>query len=155
MVRILFLFAVLIFAPAAMAQELLDVQSDNLSIDNKANTAQFTGNVRVVRGEVTMMADLVDVDYLETQEGDTVKNDVESITATGNVKIVDGKKTITAMKAIYQVQKDRMELIDNVVVKEGPENVITGTKMLYDMTQGLITVTSGGGRVKATLAPKK
>jgi len=156
MYRISFLFlGLLVWIPAALAQELLDVQSDNLSIDNKKNSAQFTGNVRVVRGEVTLFADKVDVDYVEKTEQGKTQNDVSRIVAVGNVKIVDDKKTITAKKATYQVQKDEIELNENVVVKEGAENTITGTKMLYDMAAGLITVTADTGRVKATLVPKK
>lgn len=157
MMRKIYFLAVLylVFAPAALAQELLDVQADNLSIDNKKNAAQFTGNVRVVRAEVTLFADKVDVDYVETTDQGKTKNDVKRIVAVGNVKIIDGKKTITAKKAIYQVQKDEIELLENVVVKEGTENTITGTKMLYDMAAGLITVTADTGRVRATLAPSK
>jgi len=156
MYRISFLFlGLLVWIPAALAQELLDVQSDNLSIDNKKNSAQFTGNVRVVRGEVTLFADKVDVDYVEKTEQGKTQNDVSRIVAVGNVKIVDDKKTITAKKATYQVQKDEIEMNENVVVKEGAENTITGTKMLYDMAAGLITVTADTGRVKATLVPKK
>lgn len=147
--------AAVLFALPALAQEQLDIQSDSLSIDNKENSATFTGNVRVVRDEVTMNADKVFVDYVEKKQGEKVRNDVKLIEATGHVKIVDGKKTITANKAIYDVEADKMTLIDDVVVKEGPENTITGTKMLYDMTQGLITVTSDSGRVRATLIPNK
>ena len=150
------LFVVVMFAPGfAQAQEMLDVQADNLSIDNKTSQAVFTGNVVVTRDGVELQAEKVVVDYAKREDGTSNNEDVEQVEATGNVKIIDGTRVITAKKAVYDLPNDRMTLLDDVVVTEKRENTIRGTKMLYDITQGLITVSSDSGRVKAKLVPTK
>ena len=150
------LFVGVMFVPAfAQAQEMLDVQADNLSIDNKTSQAVFTGNVVVTRDGVELQAEKVVVDYAKREDGTSNNEDVEQVEATGNVKIIDGTRVITAKKAVYDLPNDRMTLLDDVVVTEKRENTIRGTKMLYDITQGLITVSSDSGRVKAKLVPTK
>lgn len=156
----LFIAAVLVVTQGpvvAHAQGFLDVQSDNLSIDNKTSSAVFTGNVVVERDGVVMTADHVKVLYkdpADDEEGQR-RDDVEQVEATGNVKIVDGQRTITATKALYDVPEDNMTLTGDVIVTEGRENTIRGTKMLYDISQGLITISADAGRVKAKLVPSK
>ena len=150
------LFVGVMFTPGfAQAQEMLDVQADNLSIDNKTSQAVFTGNVVVTRDGVELQAEKVVVDYAKREDGTSNNEDVEQVEATGNVKIIDGTRVITAKKAVYDLPNDRMTLLDDVVVTEKRENTIRGTKMLYDITQGLITVSSDSGRVKAKLVPTK
>lgn len=156
------LSAALSVAPAALAQGFLDIQSDKLSLDNKTSSAIFTGNVKVERDGIVMTADHVKVNYAPLDDAAESSNrsegrsdDVEQIEATGHVRIMDGTREITAETALYDVPQDTMTLTGNVVVTEGRENTIKGTKMLYDMTQGLITMSAEAGRVKAKLVPSK
>lgn len=143
--------------PTVSAQGFLDVQSDNLSIDNKTGLAVFTGNVQVERDGIVMTADLVRVKYAQPdgENKSTVRDDVEEVEATGRVRIIDKQRVITAEKALYSVPEDKMTLVGDVIVTEGRENTIRGTKMLYDMPQGLITMSAESGRVRAKLVPSK
>lgn len=127
-------------------QEELDIQSDNLDINNQDGTAVFTNNVVVAREGMKLKADKVKVTYIKESIGN---HDVDKIEATGHVKLLEGGRVATAQRALYKVQEHQVHLFDDVEVTQGDGSVIKGTKMLYDIKQGRITVSSGDEPVRA------
>ncbi len=140
--------AVFLVVPVASyaQQEELDIQSDNLDINNQAGTAVFTNNVVVTREGMKLKADKVKVTYIKENLGN---HDVDKIEATGNVKLLEGNRVATAQRALYKVQEHQVHLFDHVQVTQGDGSIIKGTKMLYDIKQGRITVSSGDEPVRA------
>lgn len=135
-------------ASLAVAQPYeLDIRSDSLNLDNSSDNAVFEGNVIVVHDELTLKADKVDVFYEQTDEG----RSVDIVKAYGNVHMDDGERVATGERAVYNPGKEHVTLFDNVKVTQEEDQTLYGTKMLYDMAAGRITMSSGQNRVRAKL----
>ena len=147
--RALILIAAAFFmAPSAFAQtHELDIKSDSLNIDNSQNQAEFTGNVEVEHHELMLFADRVEVFYKDTENG----RSVEQVKAYGNVKMTRDDKTALGDRGVYLPDAAQVTMFDNVRVKRADDQTLYGTKMLYDLTEGRITLSSDSNRVRAKL----
>lgn len=144
--------SMLIFATPVLAQPYeLDIRSDRLDINNTSDHAVFEGSVVVVHQDLTLKADKVDVYYEQTDGGRSVRE----VKAYGNVSMEDGQRVATGKRAVYNPHKEHVTLFGNVKVTQDEGNTLYGTKMLYDMIAGRITLSSGQSRVRAKLGGEK
>ena len=114
----------------------VNVTSDRMISDNKTNLITFTGNVKVVRGDATLLAEKIVV-----QRGAGGKG-IDTITATENVRVVQGEKHATGDKGVYYDAEKTIVLSGNVKSWE-KENLITGNEMTYFLDTEKVVVRQG------------
>lgn len=132
MSRQLFIISIVslwLIAVGASAQESqpqirgpITVTSVSLTADNKARTALFEGNVIAKTTDMTIHADKMLVHYGEGG------GEVTKIEAAGNVTVQREAKVITAGKAVYFAQEDKVVFTGDPRASDG-ESMVTGTKI--------------------------
>ena len=156
-----FLLALPLIATGAIAQDTtvafkglragegqpVEVTSDSLSVDQAGGTAQFTGHVLVVQGDVRLSSDLLDVAY---QAADKTK--IDTLTATGNVLLSTPTEAAKGQKAVYSLTGRTILMTGDVVLTQG-QSVMSGQSLAIDLAKSTGTM---NGRVRTVLqAPGK
>ena len=129
-------------------QEPVEVTSNQLTVDQNAGSALFTGDVVVVQGEIRINAPEMIVQYIMLPDG-SVGTEVDTITATGGVLMVTPSEEAEADKAVYTLARDEVVMPGNVLLTQGP-TTINGTRMGWDVTTGAGQME---GRVRTILQP--
>lgn len=125
------------------SQQTISISSDRAELDNKQHTAVHRGNVVVKRGDVTLYSNEIESWFDEESKR------IKRIEARGEVKLVQADITITAERATYFDQQQKVVLSGKPVCKKG-DNVLTGSQITYFMDTGRIVVEDA----KSTIAPK-
>lgn len=132
----------------------IEIDADQLVVERTDGTAEFSGNVRVVQGDMRLASDRLKVNYDENQK-DNQDGGVTEIKANGKVTIVYGEDTATGNEAIYDVPAKKVRLNGNVTLVRG-ENVLRGDALVFDLVTGNASLNaSGQQRVKARFSPEK
>ena len=109
------------------------ITARHAEFDNKTHKAVYNGNVKVVRGDVTMYSNQLEAFF--DQEG----KELDHIVATGDVKILQEDKVITGQKAVYYEAEQKVVLTGKPVSRQG-KNVVEGERMTYFFNQERIIV---------------
>lgn len=107
------------------SKEPITIDANQLSLDTEARTFQYKGSVKVVQGDLTLLADQMDGQYTED-------NQITSITAVGNVDITKGPD-IKAMseKAVYDAQAKIVTLTENPQLTQKGSTLSADTVKVY------------------------
>lgn len=129
------------------------VGGDSMHMDEVAHTQTVTGRVEVTQDDARLRADKV---VITRQPGPNGKGFGEVITmvATGNIYYVTPESTMKGDQAVYTKATDQMVVTGDVILTQN-QNVTTGTRLVYDMTQKTTNFDAGSGRVKAIIYPDK
>lgn len=158
-----FFLAILVAAPA-LAQGYsalkghdsnapIDISSDHIEVQDRANRAIWVGNVHVVQGDMTMDAARMTVAFVHAAAGGDPQ--IQRIDASGGVTVVSPSERARGNFGIYDLNRRLITLIGNVSLTRGT-NVVNGARLVIDMNSGRATVdgsavggtaTNGGGRV--------
>ena len=122
----------------------VEVDADNLSVDQGAGTAIFSGNVLVKQGEMRMTAAQVRVEY--NDEGSAI----EKMHASGGVTLVSPTDAAEAQDAVYTIESGNVVMTGNVLLTQG-NSAISGEKLTVNLKDGTGTMT---GRVQSIFTPK-
>lgn len=126
------------------AGQPVEITADVLSINQKASTAIFTGNVLVIQGELRLSADEMLVEYLQ---GD--KSKIDKLHASGHVLLATSTEAAEAQKATYSMTNRQIEMTGDVLLTQ-KDTAIAGQKLVIDLTSGTGKME---GRVKTVLQP--
>ncbi|MCY0093201.1 LptA/OstA family protein [Hoeflea ulvae] len=135
--------------------EPIQIESDELKIDEETGKATFTGNVKVVQGEMTLQAGEMIVNY--DKNGGSVSSgaaDIREIELYEKVLIVSGTQTATADAGNFNMANEVLVLTGDKVVLTDADNVFIGCKLTVQMKDGQAKLDSCGGRVMIQLDPK-
>ena len=132
----------------------IEVEADALEVQNDKKSATFSGNVRVVQGDIRMKSDRLTVFYSGGQSGGSR---ISKIAASGNVLIsAPDNQTASGEWANYLVGTRQIEMGNSVILRQG-ENIIRGSHLTVDLAGGHARVTGGenggSGRVKGLFQP--
>jgi len=103
----------------------LRITSQQLEADNKNMVIIFRGNVVAKQGEMTIYADVAQVYYDKSEDG----NEVREIVATGNVKIQEGDRLATGQKAVFVNPEQKIILTGQPKVWQG-KDMVRGEKII-------------------------
>jgi lipopolysaccharide export system protein LptA len=142
-------------------KEPIKIDADRLDVFDKEQRAVFTGSVVAVQGESTIKCAELTVLY-EQQRGQGKpatpaatpgEGAIRRIDCKGPVTIVSRTQTATGDNAVFDRTANRILLTGNVALSEG-SSVITGERIVYDLTAGVANVeTKPSGRVRALFVP--
>ena len=133
----------------------IDISSDHIEVQDRADRAIWTGNVHAVQGDMTMDAQRMTVAYTHaTQPGQDPQ--IQRIDASGGVTVVSPTERAKGSFGIYDLNRKLITLIGNVSLIRGT-NTVNGARLVIDMNSGRATVDgnavsggtnpSNGGRV--------
>ena len=129
------------------------VGGDSMHMDEVAHTQTITGRVEVMQDDARLRADKVVITRQAGPNGSGF-GEVVTIVATGNVYYVTPDSTMKGEQAVYTKATDQMVLTGDVILTQN-QNVTTGTRLVYDLTQKTTNFDAGTGRVKAIIYPDK
>lgn len=107
--------------------EPVTITSKTLTADNKARTAVFEGDVKAVKGNMTLYADKMTVYYQDERSGSSI----EKIESEGNIKLIRGDRVITSSFAQYFSGSDEKVIFTGEPRAIDGGTIITGTRMTY------------------------
>lgn len=135
----------------------IDVSSDRIEVQDRANRAVFVGNVHAVQGDMTMDSQRMTVAYSRAPQPGSDPQ-IERIDASGGVTVVEPGQRAKGSYGIYDLNRKLITLIGGVsLIRNG--NTVNGARLVINLDTGRATVdgsavggspgttTSSGGRV--------
>lgn len=139
-------------------QQPIDVSSDDLELRPNDGWALLTGLVKVTQGGLQMTADKMRVFY--DQESLQENPVILRLDAMGKIKFVSSSETVTADRAIYDVETRLVTMVGNVQIVRGSSR-LQGARLELDLVSGITKLDGevglkNKGRVKGVFSlPKK
>lgn len=153
----------LAFAAAAFAQQSqgpisalkghnsnapIDVASDRLEVQDRADRAVFVGNVHVTQAELTLDTARLTVAY--TSSGGV---QIKRLDASGGVTVRSPSETASGTFCIYDLDRKLITLVGDVRLRR-QDSEINGQRLVIDLDSGRAVIEGGpagvgqsGGRV--------
>jgi lipopolysaccharide export system protein LptA len=134
-------------------KEPLDITADEAESHNAECTATWRGSAEALQGTSRLRADVM-IATMERQAnkvkasgattgGGSSCGDLISIDAKGSVYFVDATRRVHGDKAFYDAASTTVTITGDVTAVEG-DNVMRGTKMVYNTQTGEGHVVGGG-----------
>ncbi|WP_018144527.1 MULTISPECIES: lipopolysaccharide transport periplasmic protein LptA [unclassified Thioalkalivibrio] len=159
--RVAALLLLALLATPALAQQgsgpalPVEITADRAEMDERQGLGTYTGDVIVIRGDMTLEADKV---YVRTRDRRPYEMEAHGEPArlespdpeTGEMRIA------TALRIDYLLNEDRMILTDQAHVITTSEEA-RGKRITYDLTTDVIEAERGEGdseRVRITIQPR-
>lgn len=112
--------------------------ADRFEVQDRADRAIFSGNVRVDQAGLTLTAARLTAAY--TRSGGT---DVNRIDATGGVVVTKGDERASGNVAIYDLDRRLITMVGNVELRQRGNN-LRGGRLVIDLNSGRATVDGRG-----------
>ena len=129
----------------------IDISSEHIEVQDRANRAIWTGNVHVVQGDMTMDAARMTVAFSKASTPNADPQ-IHRIDASGGVTVVSPSERAKGNFGIYDLDRRLITLIGGVTLTRGT-NVVNGARLVIDMNSGRATVDGnavGGGASAAS-----
>jgi lipopolysaccharide export system protein LptA len=136
------------------------ITSATLEVRDKEKVATFSGEVHVVQGDTDVRCNVLLVFYdselskpaptpakAAPVSGSRGDQKIRRMEARGSVVITQKDQRAVGDQADFDVLKNTMVLTGNVIVTSS-DGVIRGKRLLVNMTTGIYTMESDGGRVE-------
>ena len=107
----------------------INIKSDGLNLDYKANVVTFSGHVNAVQADAILTSDTLTVNYLKDF------NQVTSMVADGNVRISQGTRFATGDHGVLDQTKHTVTLTGSPVVHDG-EDQVSGSRITCHLDTG-------------------
>jgi len=126
----------------------IDVASDRIEVQDRADRAIFAGNVKVRQADLSLDTERLTVAYTSTG---TLQ--IDRLDASGGVVVRSPSETARGDFGVYDINRRLITLIGSVQLERG-DSRIAGSRLTIDMTNGRAVVDGGpagvgesGGRV--------
>ncbi|MBW1975020.1 MAG: lipopolysaccharide transport periplasmic protein LptA [Deltaproteobacteria bacterium] len=138
--------------------EPLHITSDRLVVREKDGVIVFEGHVFVKQADISMSCDKLTVygkKGTKPSPSGEVLRQIDRVEAEGNVRVVQGNRVASSGKAIYDVSKQTIVLLDSPVVAQGSDR-LSGQMITIDLQKGTSVVEGGSEKpVQVILYPSK
>jgi len=142
------LFAVLLLATPAMAEDKVRITADSFTVAEDQSLATFSGSVVVIQADMTVHADKVVVHY-----GAGGPSDIDTLEATGSLIIDAPDQKVTGSRGVYDPKTRIMTVTGNVKVVSS-SGTVTGPSLEVDFNAHTTRFAGGGnGRVTGVFNP--
>lgn len=131
----------------------VDVEADRIEVQDRADRAIFSGNVRVKQTDLTLQSQRLTVAYA----GGANSTQIQRLDAAGGVVVTSPGERATGNFAIYDLNRRLITMVGDVNLVRGGSSV-RGGRLVIDLNSGRATVdgsavggaagvSGGGGRV--------
>lgn len=137
----------------------VDVEADRIEVQDRADRAVFSGNVKVRQGDLALDAARLNVAY----SGGAGGTSIQRLDASGGVVVRSPSETARGNFAIYDLNRRLITMLGGVVLVRGGSEV-RGGRLVLDLNSGRATVdgsavgggtgTGTGGRVTGRFTVK-
>lgn len=117
----------------------VDVEADRIEVQDRADRAIFSGNVRVTQAEMMMSSARLTVAY----DGGTSGTQIKRLDASGGVTVRSPSETARGSVAIYDLDRRLITMLGNVTLTQG-QNTVTGGRLVIDLDSGRSTIDGQG-----------
>ena len=121
----------------------VEVESDTLTVDQGTGEAVFTGNVKVVQGDMTITSERARVEY--TPGG----NEVQKVFFYEDVLFTSPTDAAQGDEAVYTLATGEVIMTGNVLLTQGA-TTIAGPRLVYNLDAGTGVME---GRVQTVFVP--
>jgi lipopolysaccharide export system protein LptA len=108
----------------------LEITSSDLVLEQSIGHATFTGDVIAKQGDLILTATKVLV-----MENGEMTGEMKRLLASGGVTIINALQAAEATEVVYDVAKDTIIMVGNVLVTEGA-SATSGNKLTINLTTG-------------------
>src|SRR5512135_419561 len=129
----------------------VDVTSDRIEVQDRADRAVFSGNVHVVQADLTLDTQRLTVAYSGGQGANGLQ--INRLDAAGGVVVHSSSETAKGDIGVYDLDHKLITLIGNVQLTR-ENNLVSGSRLVIDINSGRAVVDGGppgvnssGGRV--------
>jgi lipopolysaccharide export system protein LptA len=126
----------------------VDVTSDRLEVQDRADRAVFAGNVHVKQAELALDTDRLTVAYSGGQGGGPDVQ-IRRLDAAGGVVVRSPSETAKGDFAVYDLDRKLITLIGNVQLMR-ENNRISGARLVIDLDSGRAVIDGGPPGVNAS-----
>jgi lipopolysaccharide export system protein LptA len=122
----------------------IDVASDRIEVQDRADRAIFSGNVHVRQGDMTLDSARLTVAYANDGGGgmDAAGVQIKRLEASGGVTITQPGTRATGQFAIYDVDRKIVTMIGNVSLTRNDSRV-NGGRLVIDLDSGRAVMNGG------------
>lgn len=121
----------------------IDVASDRIELQDRANRAILSGNVQIKQAEMTLAAARVTVSYTgQVSEGSP---QVSRLDAAGGVTVNRPEQTARSQYAVYDLNRRVITMVGGVTLRQGT-NTVAGGRLSIDLDTGRATIDGSGVR---------
>jgi len=131
----------------------VDVEADRIEVQDRADRAVFSGNVRVRQGAMTLDAARLTVAYASGGNSggssSTGGINIQRLDASGGVVVRTATETARGSVAIYDLNRRLITMVGGVTLEQGA-NRINGGRLVIDLNSGRSVIDGsavGGGNV--------
>jgi lipopolysaccharide export system protein LptA len=132
----------------------VDVTSDRIEVQERADRAVFTGNVHATQGDMTLETPRLTVAYSTASgNGGNTSVQISRLDAAGGVVVRDPSETAKGDFGVYDLDRKLITLIGNVQLTR-ENNQVNGARLVIDLNSGRAVIDGGppgvnssGGRV--------
>ena len=132
----------------------VDVTSERIEVQERADRAVFTGNVHATQGDMTLETPRLTVAYSTAQGSSNGANvQINRLDASGGVVVRDPSETAKGDFGVYDLDRKLITLIGNVQLTRD-KNQVNGARLVIDLNSGRAVIDGGppgvnssGGRV--------
>jgi lipopolysaccharide export system protein LptA len=125
----------------------VDVEADRIEVQDRADRAIFSGNVRVRQGSLNLDAARLTVAYSTGGSG----VDIQRLDAAGGVTVRSPSETARGQFAVYDLNRRLITMIGGVTLEQG-DNTVRGGRLVINLDTGRAVVDGSavGGAPGAT-----
>jgi lipopolysaccharide export system protein LptA len=121
----------------------IDIGADRMELQDRANRALLSGNVRISQAEMTLNAARVTVTYTgQIADGSP---EVSRLDAAGGVTVTRPEQSARAQYAVYDLNRRVITMVGGVTLRQGTNNV-SGGRLTIDLDTGRATIDGSGVR---------
>ncbi|EGP09694.1 hypothetical protein CSIRO_0856 [Bradyrhizobiaceae bacterium SG-6C] len=136
----------------------IQIDAASLEMRDKDKAATFSGNVKVVQGDTTMLCKTLVVFYDNDQSGKKSamksatpgpagSSSIKRLEAQGGVVVTQKDSTVTGDRGVFDMRTNTVTMHGNVLLTKD-KNVLRGDRLVVDLTTGVSRVESNSGRVQ-------
>ncbi len=139
----------------------IQINAASLEMRDKDKAATFSGNVKVVQGDTTMLCKTLVVFYDNNDQpaaakkpamksatpGPSGSSAIRKLEAQGGVIVTQKDSTVTGDRGIFDMRANTVTMHGNVLLTKD-KNVLRGDRLVVDLTTGVSRVESDSGRVQ-------
>ncbi len=125
----------------------VDVTSDRIEVQDRADRAVFSGNVHVTQADLTLDTERLTVAYSGGQGASGLQ--INRLDAAGGVVVHSPSETAKGDFGVYDLDRKLITLIGNVQLTRD-NNRVNGSRLVIDLNSGRAVVDGGPPGVNAS-----
>lgn len=137
--------AAILFAPSLAHAQF--AANSTAPITGSADSGEYVNNYFLLSGQVDIRQDDVRIlaDQVKVFGGSSAGagaiSDPSRMEATGNFFYITPEQEVKGDQGVYEREKNNFIVTGNVILLQGEDNVVTGDRLVYNLTNNQATVT--------------